>query len=160
MAQEPTLDDRLANLREKVIALPRAAKIGAAGVMIAVIAAAVAVAVEYQASPMRPTFPSVSGPATYAADSGPFPTSFDCGSTTDWADQMVCHQRSLAQADVRVDAAYSTRLDDLDDAASRLSLQAEQGKWLARRDGCIRMDDPALCLELAYNSRIIALQSR
>lgn len=154
-----TLQDRLVEIREKIAALPLVLKLGIAVGVLAGITSIVAVAIESQSSSTRPTFPSVSGPITYAANVGPFPTSFDCGSTTDWADQMVCHDRSLAETDIQVAAAYIARRDGLSDDDSRRALEVEQSKWLAKRDGCIGFDDPAYCLYVMYHARVFGLEN-
>jgi hypothetical protein len=74
--------------------------------------------------------------------------SFDCAKASTGAERLICSDRLLSEADVKMAALYRTALSA---AADKKTLQREQGSWRANvRDACA----DAQCMLKAYQGRI------
>ena len=78
--------------------------------------------------------------------------SFDCRSARTLADQMVCVDPALAEADRRLSGAYKAALGS---GADHPALARSQARWLAAREAAARTSPEALAS--LYEKRISEL---
>ena len=83
----------------------------------------------------------------------PFSPSFDCNKASSAAERLICSNRELAEADVKLAQAYKTALSS---ATDKDTLRREQNTWRKNeRDACADV----ACMVNAYQQRISQLSN-
>lgn len=92
--------------------------------------------------------------ATSALAAGP---SFDCASASGQVEELICKDEKLAALDRQLADLYSAA-EKRSSTADAASQQSKQRDWIKRRNACSRDTDVRACVDMAYRTRIIALQ--